>query len=292
LQNETNANVFVEAIDRPFQIEMMDSASTPGLRVMDTFRIVGNGANTASVVVSNIALVVTNQNQTGTLNIEGDGSLRMGGGRLEADRINATNNPFMPNGGFLLDNGDVAIGRHLSVVTSNQDFRVGYNANGNRVFVGPNSWLDLIGLDCGSYAGDCLVHIEANASVTAPKVTVGDNAPISGTPNLVDVRGALIATNAGGAGVIDIRTGTLAISNGMVLVDNLLMTNNSVITFTFPSGLLRASSTPALSWPSKRSRRAHVTSAGICLVKQARWVIRGDAPGHTKGRSAYGGKTE
>ncbi len=73
---------------------------------------------------------------------------------------------------------------------------------------------------------------QGNLTVPGGKVTVfnslvlGDCASGGGVGNVFVTGGSVIVTNSGGTGTIDVRDGTLALSNGLVQVDRLVMTNS------------------------------------------------------------------
>jgi T5SS/PEP-CTERM-associated repeat protein len=73
---------------------------------------------------------------------------------------------------------------------------------------------------------------QGNLTVPGGKVTVfnslilGDCASGGGVGNVFVTGGSVIVTNSGGTGTIDVRDGTLTLSNGLIQADRLVMTNS------------------------------------------------------------------
>ncbi len=90
-------------------------------------------------------------------------------------------------------------------------------------------------LGTGTYGGGTL-SINGGCATASTGITLGDC--VLGNPGYLIISGGqLIVTNAAGTGFIDVRNGQLALSNGILQVDKLVMTN-SCSSFVHTGGTL------------------------------------------------------
>jgi hypothetical protein len=79
--------------------------------------------------------------------------------------------------------------------------------------------------------------IANGGTVTATNIAVGPN----GSGNNITVNGGnLYATNVTNGGTLDVRSGSLSLNTGTVVVNQLYLTNNASSVMTFSAGLLRS----------------------------------------------------
>ncbi len=174
--------------------------------------VVSNGAtvaNTVGVVGFNAG---ANSN---TAVVTGAGSRWLNSVELRVGRSGSSNSLLIASGGF--------VSNVLGIIGS----QVGGNRNTVTV-TGPNSsWLNSGELWVGESGVGNQLFVSSGGLVTAiGGAFVGRNAASLGNRVTVD-GGSFFVTNAGGTAAFDIRRGTNVLNAGLIVADNLLLTNSA-----------------------------------------------------------------
>ena len=214
-------------------------------------------AGTGSVW-SNTANLTVGASGTGNrLTVSNSATVYSAGGIIGDAAASANNLATITGSGSTWNNsgnltvGNNGTGNSLTIsngaTVSNGNGTIGAQADGNSVTVagGNSQWVNTGNLVVGSSGstghGNQLIITSAGA-VAAVNLYVGFNPNSIG--NIVTVNsGYLTVTNAGAA-VVDVRCGTLALSNGgSITTDKLLLTNGASSVFSFNGGTLTSGST-------------------------------------------------
>ncbi len=185
--------------------------------------VVSNGGTVANASVFLGGYYGANNNQ---VTVTGTNSQWRNSGTLSVGDGNTTNNQVTIRAGGLVVSSGGRIGTSSA------------NANFNRVLVADpgSTWTNSSFLYVGDSGYRNELVVSNGGTVIATSVTVGHPAPSLFT--YVSVYGGnLIATNVSGTGTLDIRGGSGVLTAGLIVTDNLLLTN-SAGSFGFSGGTL------------------------------------------------------
>jgi M6 family metalloprotease-like protein len=197
---------------------------------------IGNSGAGNRLTVSNAAFVRNfsgyigngSSSSNNTVLVTGAGSIWSNSSTLYVGNSGAGNRLTVSNAAFVR-NSSGYIGNNSS------------SSNNTVLVTGAGSlWTNTSNLYVGNSGPSNQLRIAAGGTVAASSVWIGSNA--SSSNNVIAVLGGnLTAANSSGTGVLEVRRGSLMLSNGTILADNLVATNDIQSVVNLQSGTLSIS---------------------------------------------------